>query len=165
MFVFTTSYYRFTTVNEARYLQIENTPDYRAFTFISQGRHGDLLKIVVFEEVLWLKNTFNLALGTVLSNGKGDFDTISNNGDRNKILVTVVMIVNNFIEKYPDANVYLTGSDKRRTMLYQRAIIYGYEELIQAFNIWGDTASDTEESEFEPFDPAKIYSGFLIQKR
>ena len=152
-------------MNEPRYIKIRNTPDYQVFTFISHGRHGDLVKIVSFEEVLWLENTFNLSLGTMLSNGEGDFETISNNGDRNKVLATVVRIVNKFIEKYPEANIYLTGSDARRTLLYQRAIAYGYYELSQTFSIYGDTASDVEETEFEPFDNTKNYSGFLIRKK
>ena len=83
----------------------------------------------------------------------------------NKVLATVVRIVNKFIEKYPEANIYLTGSDARRTLLYQRAIAYGYYELSQTFCIYGDTASDVEETEFEPFDNTKNYSGFLIRKK
>jgi hypothetical protein len=112
-------------MNEDRYFKIRSTADYKTFIFVSEGRHGNLIKIVSFDKVAGLDNTFNLALGTMLPDGEIDFLTITNNGDRNKILVTVAEIVRKFIEKNPDKNVYITGSDSRRTLLYQRAIAYG----------------------------------------
>jgi ABC-type amino acid transport system permease subunit len=151
-------------MNEDKYIKIENTSDYKIFTFISQGRHGELLKIVRFDELITRENTYNLALGTVLQNGKVDFTSTTNNGDRNKILATVAGIVHIFIENYPNKTVYLTGGDERRTLLYQRAIAYGYPELIQTFSIYGETLID-EVSDFEHFDQAKKYSGFLIEKK
>jgi len=40
-------------------------------------------------------------LGTILSDGKIDFETITTNGDRNKILATVAHIVSIFMAHYP----------------------------------------------------------------
>jgi len=151
-------------MNEERYIKVESTSDYLTFTFVSQGRHGDLIKVVSFEEIARL-NTFNLALGTFQSDGEIDFVTITNNGDRNKILATVAMIVGIFIEQHPGKNVYITGSDSRRTLLYQRAIAYGYSDLVQMFNIYGNILSDSAMGEFEPFDKTKNYSGFLIERK
>jgi len=152
-------------MNEDRYIEIENTPNYRVFRFVSYGRHGSMVKIVIFEEFKRWNDTFNLALGTLLTDGETDFVTITNNGDRNKILATVARIVGIFIEQHPGKNVYITGSDRRRTILYQRAIAYGYTELTQMFNIYGDIYIDSTTSEFEPFDRAKNYSGFLVEKK
>jgi len=87
-----------------------------------------------------------------------------NNGDRNKILATVAKIVYMVIQKYPDMDVYVTGSDSRRTLLYQRAIIYAYDELIDTFNIYGVLTND-EMIDYEPFDRSKNYLGFLIEKK
>jgi len=125
-------------MNNERYIEIINDPDYTVFKFVSTGRHGDLTKIVSFDEIEGRGSVFNLALGTMLFDGKIDFVTTTNNGDRNKVLATVAGIVETFIKKYPEKNVYITGSDSRRTMLYQRAIAYGYDELIQIFDIYGD---------------------------
>ena len=152
-------------MNSDKYLNIKNTPDYNAFTFTSIGRHGELIKVVSFDEMLSIDGTFNLSLGTIGSDGIPDFETITNNGDRNKILATVAQIIIIFFEKYPGAKVYIIGSDNRRTMLYQRAINYGYEELKQNFIIYGDASTKDEASTFEIFDRAKTYSGFLIQRR
>jgi hypothetical protein len=152
-------------MNEDRYFKTENTPDYRIFTFISEGRHGDLVKIVVFDEIEDKPNTFNLALGTIQPDGEIDFITTSNNGDRNKLLATVAGIVGIFLEHHPGKNVYITGSDNRRTLLYQRAIAYGYNDLIQMFNIYGDASIDSSRGEFELFDKLKTYSGFLVERK
>ncbi len=152
-------------MNEPRYTNIEKSADYKVFTFISKGRYGNFTKIVVFEKLLIRNNTYNLALGTLLDNGKIDFESITNNGDRNKILATVVDIIFTFIQKYPEVDVFLTGSDNRRISLYQRAIIYGYDELIQRYNIYGDASTQDDINDFEPFDKDKKYSAFLIEKK
>jgi hypothetical protein len=152
-------------MHEERYTKIENNWNYRVFTFISQGRHGDLVKIVTFEELVTINNAFNLSLGTILPNGEIDFDSITNNGDRNKVLATVARTIYVFIEKHPDKDVYITGSDNRRTMLYKRAIVFGYDELIENFDVFGDTSNDEESHKFEPFDNSKNYSGFLIKRK
>ena len=143
--------YRFTAMHEDRYIEVENSSDYRTFTFISNGRHGDLVKIVIFDEITEFNNVFNLALGTILPGGEMDFISVTNNGDRNRILVTVADIVLKFIENHPGKNVYITGNDNRRTLLYQRAIIYGYDELIEVFNIYGDISTGSRRNEFEFF--------------
>lgn len=151
-------------MNEDRYTEIKSDPDYTVFRFVNEGRYGRLTKIVRFDKLKRRNNTFNLALGTVLNDGKVDFTSITNNGDRNKILATVAKIVYMVIQKYPDMDVYVTGSDSRRTLLYQRAIIYAYDELIDTFNIYGVLTND-EMIDYEPFDRSKNYLGFLIEKK
>ena len=151
-------------MNENRYIEIKNDPDYTVFKFVSEGRYGKLTKIVRFDKLKRRNNTFNLALGTLLDDGEMDFTSITNNGDRNKILATVAKIIYTVVEKYPDMDVYVTGSDRRRTLLYQRAIIYAYDELIETFNIYGVLTND-EMIDYEPFDRSKNYLGFLIQRK
>ena len=48
--------------------------------------------------------------------------TISNNGDAEKILATVVAAVYAFYDQYPTVWILLTGSTASRTRLYQMAI-------------------------------------------
>jgi len=110
-------------MNEDRYFIIRSSSDYSTFVFPSEGRYGVLIKIVSFEEVAELKDTFNLALGTLMPDGEIDFDTLSNNGGRNKILATVAEIVRIFLEYHAGKGVYITGSDPRRTLLYRRQSI------------------------------------------
>lgn len=124
-------------MNLDSYIEIKNNADFTIFSFISEGRYGKLIKIVRFDRLEKRNNTFNLALGTVSDYGTVDFDSVTNNGDRNKVLATVAKIVYTVTERYPGMNIYITGSDYRRTLLYQRAITYAYEELSGVFNIYG----------------------------
>jgi hypothetical protein len=57
------------------------------FEFISEGHNGNILKRIEFMPTPW-PNFYNLAFGNVNENGELDDLTISNNGDRNKILAT-----------------------------------------------------------------------------
>ena len=148
-------------MNQERYEDVQNTPNFQVFTFISKGRHGDLIKIAHFDEID--NSTFNLALGTIHKDGTIDYDTTTNNGDRNKILVTVARIIYLFTEKHPGKDVFIRGSDYRRNLLYQRAISYAYDELNEAFNIYGGIS--TESDEYEPFNKNNNYSGFLIERK
>jgi hypothetical protein len=152
-------------MNEDRYQKIENTPNYQAYTFVSVGRHGELVKVVRFSEISGMTDTYNLALGTLLPDGEIDFLTIANNGDRNKILVTIAWIVGIFMEHYTGKKVYFTGSDGKRTQLYNRSIAYGYDELLKMYNLYGDISLDEEVYEFEPFEKGKTYSGFLVERK
>ncbi len=98
-------------MNDDRYKKIRIESDYTVFKFVSEGRYGNLTKIVSFDEIEERENVFNLALGTVLSDGTIDFVKTTNNGDRNKILVTVVGIVGNiYRRKISRKSVYITGS-------------------------------------------------------
>ena len=45
-------------MNEEKYEKIENTPNYKRYTFISEGRHGNLVKVVSFEEIKGAEDTF-----------------------------------------------------------------------------------------------------------
>jgi hypothetical protein len=152
-------------MNENRYKQIISSSDYQIFSFISEGRYGKLTKVVRFDKLLNYDNTYNLALGTVLNNGEVDYQIITNNGDRNKLLATVAFIAVLFTENNPGYSIYISGSDARRTTLYHRAISYGYKELIEIFNIYGDLSSEDEVTDLEPFDPEKSYSAFVVEKK
>ena len=157
-------FYSFINMNNDRYVEIRNDPDYKVFKFVSEGRHGNLTKIVRFDKLRQRNNTFNLALGTELNDGEVDFTGITNNGDRNKILATVAKIVYTVTEKHPEMDIYVTGSDSRRTLLYQRAIIYAYDELTETFNIYGVLTND-DMIDYEPFDQSKNYLGLLIERK
>jgi len=158
------SLYSFTAMNEDRYI-IKKSLDYQRFAFISEGRHGKLIKLVIFEEVTKKKNTFNLALGTILPDGTEDYFSTTNNGDRNKVLSTVAHATFMFFEAHPNKSVYFTGSDYRRTVLYQRAISYGYDELIKSFVLYGEIILDSGINDFVPFNKEENYIGFLVEKR
>ena len=87
--------------------------------------------------------------------------SISDNGDTEKVLATVVMAVYLFTDENPSAYILAKGSTPARTRLYRRSITKYLEQAEMDFNIYG-IVSPTE-SEF--FIPNKEYEGFVIQRK
>lgn len=142
-----------------------NQPTYKiqvseenTYSFISVGRRGLILKVVRFDEIE--PDIFNL--------GFGDFDfekqtlsdsIVSDNGDMEKILATVVSILNDFLQNNPKFSVFIVGSTLSRTRLYQIAINRYYEDFKVYFEIFG-----YKNSEFEIFQKNVNYESFLVRK-
>src|SRR4051794_25290611 len=89
------------------------------FEFVSEGRKGRIIKVIQFQPI-GLPNLYNLAFGDKNS-GNGDLNDmiVTNNGDSEKVLATVVAAAYAFTDKHPDVWVYATGSTGARTRLYQ----------------------------------------------
>ncbi len=90
----------------------EYQPDkgFFSFTFESIGPKGSITKFVQFSYIsnkLW-----NLGFGDY-SEGDWDDAVISDNNDMRKVLQTVVNIVHDFSEKYPNKKIYIEPVDKK----------------------------------------------------
>src|ERR1700712_3575512 len=103
------------------YKEITVSEEFNRFWFISIGKNGRIIKQVEFQATL-VSEIYNLVFGDVDGN-EGISDTsVSNNGDRNKILATVAYVVNLYLERYPERLIYFRGSTPERTRLYRMAI-------------------------------------------
>ncbi len=130
------------------------------FEFVSEGNNGLIHKIVKYQPTN-LKGLYNLAFGDKdLKTGEIDDKVISNNGDSEKVLATVVSTVYAFTDKYPDVWIYATGSTKARTRLYRMGISKFLDEVTEDFEILGEIDEDWEtfKSDFE-------YDGFLVRRK
>jgi len=129
------------------------------FEFLSQGPKGRIPKLIKFSET-HLKDFYNLAFGDKdIETGEIDDLTISNNGDSEKVLATVVSAVYAFTDKNRNAWVYATGSTQSRTRLYKRGISKYYEEAVKDFEIYG-----LFENEWIDFNPNTDFEAFLIKR-
>ena len=129
------------------------------FEFLSQGPKGRIPKLIKFSET-HLKDFYNLAFGDKdIETGEIDDLTISNNGDSEKVLATVVSAVYAFTDKNRNAWVYATGSTQSRTRLYKRGISKYYEEAVNDFEIYG-----LFENEWIDFNPNTDFEAFLIKR-
>jgi hypothetical protein len=80
--------------------QYEVTPDENLykFTFISEGKNGKVEKIVLYEEIN--EGVFNLAFGDKdITTGHINDRIVTNNGDTEKVLATVISTVYTFLTK------------------------------------------------------------------
>jgi hypothetical protein len=130
------------------------------FEFVSQGPKGAIPKIVKFSETN-LKDLYNLAFGDKDSDTGGLNDlSISNNGDSEKVLASVVATVYAFTDKYPNGWVYATGSTKARTRLYRMGITKYLSDITKDFHVYG-----LRNYEWENFEKQIEYEAFLAKRK
>ena len=140
------------------YKEIRITDDYSIFDFISKGRRGNIPKRIEFMPTE-IDGIFNLAFGDVDENGGIDDYSITDNGDRNKILATVAYTVDIYLSKYPERWVYFRGSTEERTRLYRMAIGINIEELSSKFKIYAE-----QKDGMVPFHKNIEIIGLLVKK-
>ena len=130
------------------------------FEFLSEGRKGQIIKIIQFQEMN-IKNIYNLAFGDKnLNSGKIDDKIVTDNGDSEKVLATVVSAIYAFADRYPDSWIYATGSSTSRTRLYRMGINKYYRIVIEDFEIMGEYRNEWEIYEF-----GKDYQAFAVHKK
>ncbi len=130
------------------------------FTFVSEGPNGRIKKMVKFSTT-YLKGFYNLGFGDAISGTENIDDlVISNNGDSEKVLATVMAAVYAFTEKYPNSYVYATESTPARTRLYRIGISKFYDDASETFDIFG-----LIEQDWIPFEQGINYEGFLIRRK
>ena len=130
------------------------------FEFISEGTKGAIRKLIEFQTTSDI-DVYNLAFGDK-DTATGDLNdlAVTNNGDTEKVLATVVAALYVFFDNYPTAYVYATGSTKARTRLYRMGITKFYKEMQKDFYLYGQLGDVYPELELD-----KEYDGFLAQRK
>jgi hypothetical protein len=159
--------------------QTENDRDESRYTFTSVGKET-IEKIVVYQQFPPIKvaelglneqlEVYNLAFGDRIT-GTDDFtdESISNNGDSDKVLATVINTIFDFWKHNPNTLVWFEGSDPEdqngikkglRTRLYQRKIERFIGDIEEEVYILGKYNNQLEE-----FVKGKKYDAFLIIRK
>ena len=127
------------------------------FEFLSEGSKGSIIKFVQFQQMN-LPNLYNLAFGDFNTvTGKFDDKVITDNGDSEKVLATIVAAVYAFTAQYPDAWVYATGSTATRTRLYRMGINKYFDIVKEDFDIMGE-----QQSEWKWYHKGEDYQAFAV---
>ena len=130
------------------------------FEFLSEGKKGKIVKVVQFQKMN-IENLYNLAFGDKnLGTGKLDDKIITDNGDSEKVLATVVAAIYAFADYYPESWVYATGSTTSRTRLYRMGINKYFEIVSADFDIMGEYKNEWEWYEF-----GKDYQAFAVHRK
>ncbi len=128
------------------------------FEFYSIGPKGKIPKIVQYTPTNY-KDLYNLGFGDKnIETGKVDDNIISNNGDSEKVLATVVATLYAFIDLHKEAMIYVTGSTKSRTRLYRMGITKHLDEIKEDFEIYGEL-----ENEWKEFQKGVDYEAFIVK--
>jgi hypothetical protein len=139
-------------------LVAENT--LMVYEFMSEGKKGQIPKLIKFSETS-LKGFYNLAFGDKdPETGYINDKAVSNNGDSEQVLATIVSAVYAFTDINPDVWVYATGSTKARTRLYRMGITKYMNEAAQDFHVFGQL-----EGEWKPFAKGVDYSAFVVRRK
>lgn len=130
------------------------------FEFVSIGTNGKIIKLVQYTPTNY-KDLYNLGFGDKnIDTGAIDDNVISNNGDSEKVLATVVATLYAFTDKHPEALVYATGSSKSRTRLYRMGISKYIDEVQKDFEVFGELEND-----WESFQKDVEYLAFLVKRK
>ena len=140
--------------------QLKAEKKLHVFEFVSEGPKGKIPKLIEFTETN-LHNFYNLAFGDKdKKTGKLNDSIITNNGDSEKVLATVVAAVYAFTDKYPNAWVYATGSTKSRTRLYRMGINKYLKSAKKDFHVYGEF-----DDSWHKYNKNIDYEGFAVMRK
>lgn len=148
-------------MNYEIYTDLNIADDLRVFEFMSVGRNGTIPKRVAFMPTD-LPGVYNLAFGDIKQDGQLDDQSITDNGDRNKISATIAKVIDIYTERYPDRWIYFSGSTNDRTRLYRMAVSLNLDELLTRFDIYAEIEGLRE---FVPFQKNMPVSAFLVKRK
>lgn len=138
--------------------QLKSGLELLSYEFVSEGPKGLIPKRIQFTLVN-RQGVYNLAFGDKDPvTGEIDDKVVSNNGDSEKILATVVGAVFAFFDQNPDAWIFAAGSTTSRTRLYQIGITKYYAEISDELEIFGRIKDD-----WYPFEKNKDYLAFIAK--
>jgi hypothetical protein len=147
-------------MNKEQYAYLTNISRL-SFEFTSIGPRGNIKKEVRYRAKDNEDFIFNLGFGDLneITNELDDF-TVSNNGDREKVLATVAATVLEFTYYFPQAFVYAKGSTPARTRLYQMAIMQNLEQIEKVLYLYG-----LKENSWSKFKTGCNYEAFMVLRK
>lgn len=147
-------------MDREQYAYLANVSRLR-FEFTSIGPKGAIKKQVRFRARDSGDLIFNLGFGD-LNEETDELDdfTISNNGDKDKVLATVAAAVIDFTCYFPQAFVYAKGSTQVRTRLYRMAIFKNLKEIEVILYVYG-----LKENSWTKFEPYCNYEAFMVLRK
>ena len=142
------------------YYNVDTSPDFQTFEFVSVGPRGNITKVVRYSEIN-VKGFFNLGFGDKdpITGFLSDL-SVTNNGDSQKVLATVAATLYAFIDNHPGATIIATGSTQARTRLYRMGITNNLKAIEKDFTVLGLT-----ETNWEPFRKNITYGAFLVRRK
>ena len=129
------------------------------FEFESTGSKGVIKKVARFSEMG--KNIYNFGFGDLdETTGEISDTVVSNNGDGDKVLVTVASIIYDFTNFYEGVAVFIQGTTPARTRRYQMGMNKFWKEISSIFEVSG-----LKNDKWEQFRPGENYEAFLGRRK
>jgi hypothetical protein len=131
------------------------------YEFNSWGGKGVIKKVARFTQIVGMgSDIYNFGFGDLDEKTGEISDTIvSNNGDAEKVLRTVAVIITDFAAVYPDASIFIQGTTPSRTRRYQIGINRFWTDIGVDFKVWG-----LKEGRWCIFRPGENYEAFIAKR-
>lgn len=147
-------------MNNDRYV-FDKISEIITYGFLSEGSKGLIKKRVQFQ--LIRENPlklFSIVFGDLIDDsGAINSSIISNNGDKEKILMTVTNIIIAFHDQM-GASTFIVGATESRTRLYQMWISRFFNQFAKDFLVLGYV-----KKHWQPFKKGVNYESFLIKRK
>jgi hypothetical protein len=105
----------------APYMHLQALRDFSAFQFTSAGLAGSVTREVRFNGQKDA-GVYNLDLRDLPVSKKDDPGRVTNQGDMNTVLATLVQIIEIYTERYPRRSIRLRGDTQEKAHLYRVAL-------------------------------------------
>lgn len=129
------------------------------YQFLSEGPKGVIKKIARFSAIG--VNIYNFGFGDINEvTGEINNTIVSNNGDGDKVLITVANIIYDFTGIYSGAAVFIQGTTSSRTRRYQMRMNKHWAQINPVFEIWG-----LKDEKWQQFQPGENYDAFLGHRK
>jgi hypothetical protein len=129
------------------------------FEFYSEGPRGLIRKKIEITPTEY-PEIYNLEFGDVNEDGSTDIYAVSDNGDRDKILSTIVYVIDVYLEKYPYRHIFFAGSTESRNRLYRITIARKMRKRSSNLAVYSQN-----EKGIMRFKRNIVANAFLIRKR
>lgn len=129
------------------------------YEFYSVGPKGTIKKIVRFQKFNDWEMNYNISFTdwNEVTGQKSD-DTVTNNGDKDKVLTTVGAIAVDFVATHPNLEIIAMGRTISRVRLYQMGITRIIDKLDPKFAIEG-----WNNEEWKSFEKGLKYEAFKLK--
>jgi hypothetical protein len=128
-------------MNYNPYMNFQALPDFSAFEFTSESNSGAIVRQVRFSGQKD-GQVYHLDLRDLPAGKKEDQAPIADKGDRDRVLATLVQIIEIYTERYPGRIIRLKGNTKQKAQLYRESLDRHLSVLCPLFVITQDENSE-----------------------
>ncbi len=144
---------------EEKYYPFERPISEVRYNFKSVSNEKEVSKRIIFTTSDY-QNFYNLALVDVFEDGSISDITETRNKDMITVLATVIKIIEEFLNQYPETFIIFQGSDERRQRLYRLIISREMPNIQKKFIVLGGF----DGFQPKPFQINQEYDYFIISK-
>ncbi len=155
-------------MNTPKY-ELSANADFTVFEFASTGKNGTIHKAIKYTQTL-NENVYNLGFGDIIfsneATGEVEVDdaNLSNNGDLDSVIATVVYSVYIFTSHHPGAHVLFGSSDKARMRLYRMFLSRNMDEISKNFTVFGAVHNEQGQLVNVPFSASMDVEGYFVRR-